>query len=158
MFRTDDNYNLYYDGVISAEQETTCETLIVQHKITAEFAGLLKRDYNFTISDTYRDHKKLIWILYEILGPFAISALFAEQDHPPGCEYEARVDFYIEANGTFEYELKNKLFLYDNYGSSEECQKRIAQKSTGFDKDCRIRGNIGGMDLPDFIKHVTLEE
>ena len=155
MFRTDDNYNLYYDGVISAEQETKYGTLIVQHKIAAEFAGLLKRDYNFTISDTYGEHKELIWILYEILGPFAISALFAEKDHPPGCEYEARVDFYIEANGNFEYELKNNLFLYEDYGSSDECKDRIARKSIGFDKNCIIRGNMGEMDLPDFVKKIT---
>ncbi|UCG21490.1 MAG: hypothetical protein JSU80_02560 [Deltaproteobacteria bacterium] len=155
MFRTDDNYNLYYDGLISDEQETNFKTLIVQHQIPTEFAALLKRDYNFKISNTYDEHRKLIWILYKILGLFAISALFAEEAHPPGCEYEAKVDFYIEANGNFEYELKNNLFLYEDYGSSDECKDRIARKSIGFDKNYRIRGNMGEMDLDDFVKKIT---
>jgi len=133
MLRTDDNYNLYYDGIVSREQETNFKTLIMRHQITTEFETLLKRDYNFRIPNTYGEHKKLIWILYKTLGLFAISALFAEEAHPPGCEYEARVDFYIEANGNFEYELKNKLFLYEDYGSSDECKDRIARKSIGFD-------------------------
>jgi hypothetical protein len=157
MFRTDDNYNLYYDGVVSKEQETNFKTLIMQHQIATEFAALLKRDYNFKISNTYGEHKKLIWILYKTLGLFAISALFAEEAHPPGCEYEARVDFYIEANGNFEYELKNNLFLYEDYGSSDECKDRIARKSIGFDKNCRIRANMGKMDLNDFVAKITAE-
>ena len=157
MFRTDDNYNLYYDGEISQEQETNFKTLIKQHQIAAEFAVLLHKDYNFMISNTYGEHKKLIWILYHTLGPFAISAIFAEEVHPPGCEYEARVDFYVEANGNFEYELKNNLFLYDDYVSSDECKERIALNSIGFDKNCRIGGNIGSMDLHDFVKKVTAE-
>jgi hypothetical protein len=155
MFKTDDNYNLYYDGRISEEQETNFQTLIMQHQISTEFADLLKKDYNFKISNSYDEHKKLIWILYKTLGLFAISALFAEEAHPPGCEYEAKVDFYIEANGNFEYELKNNLFLYEDYGSSDECKDRIAQKSIGFDKNCRIRGNIGEMDLNDFLRKIT---
>ena len=157
MFRTDDNYNLYYDGVISKEEETTFQTLIMQNQIATEFEVLLKTDYNFKISNTYGDHKKLLWILYKTLGSFAISALFAEEAHPPGCEYEARVDFYIEANGSFEYELRNNLFLYEDYGSSEECRDRIARKSIGFDKNCRIRGNMGEMALNDFIAKITAE-
>jgi len=155
MFRTDDNYNLYYDGTVSKEQETNFKTLIMQHQIATEFAALLKRDYNFKISNTYDEHKKLIWILYKTLGLFAISALFAEEAHPPGCEYEARVDFYIEANGNFEYELKNNLFLYEDYGSSEECKDRIARRSIGFDKNYIIRGNMGEMDLHDFVTKIT---
>ena len=155
MFRTDDNYNLYYDDVISQEQERDFKSLIGQHQIAIEFAVLLKRDYNFKIYNSYGEHKKLIWILYRTLGPFAITALFAEEAHPPGCEYEVRVDFYVEANGNFEYELKNNLFLYEDYGSSEECKERIARKSIGFDKNCRIRGNMEEMDLNDFVKKIT---
>ena len=78
MFRTDDNYNLYYDGVVSKEQEKNFKALLVQHQIATEFATLLKRDYNFRISNSYGEHKKLIWVLYKTLGLFAISALFAE--------------------------------------------------------------------------------
>jgi len=155
MFSTDDNYNLYYDGVVSKEQEASFKTLVMQHQIATEFAVLLKKDYNFNISNTYDEHKRLIWILYRTLGPFGLSAIFAEKVHPPGCEYEARVDFYVEAKGNFEYELKNKLFLYDDYGSSDECQERIARKSIGFDKNCRIRGNMGGMDLTDFVRKIA---
>jgi hypothetical protein len=155
MFRTDDNYNLYYDGLISEEQETNFKTLIMKHQISTDFTALLKRDYNFRISNTYGEHKKLIWILYKTLKLFAISALFAEEAHPSGCEYEAKVDFYIEASGNFEYELKNNLFLYEDYGSSDECKDRIARKSIGFDKNCRIRGNMEEMGLNDFVKKIT---
>lgn len=155
MFSTADNYNLYYDDMVSPEQEANFKDLLAQHHIRTEFAALLKQEYNFNITNTYGEHKKLISILYHTLGSFAISALFAEKVHPPGCEYEARVDFYVEANGNFEYELKNNLFLYEDYGSSDECKERIARKSIGFDKNCRIRGNMGGMDLTDFVKKIT---
>ena len=157
MFRTDDNCSLYYDGAVSPEQETNLKSLIGQHQIATQFAVLLKRDYNFKISNTYGEHQKLIWILYQTLGPYAISAIFAEEVHPPGCEYEARVDFYVEAKGNSENELKNNLFLYDDYGSSDECKERIARNSIGFDKNCRIRGNMRGMELTDFVKKITAE-
>ena len=155
MFRTDDNYNPYYDGLISKEQESNLKNLIMQHQISTEFATLLKRDYNFKIFNKCGEHKKLIRILYKILGVFALSALFAEELSPTGCEYEARVNFYIEESGNFAYELKNNLFLYDDYGSSEKCNERIALKSIGFDKNCKIRGNMGDMDINDFVKKIT---
>jgi hypothetical protein len=139
MFRADDDYNLSYDGLISEEQETNFQSLIMEHQMSTGFEAFLKTDYNSTIHNTYDEHKKLIWILYESLGIFALSALFAEEAHPTGCEYEARVDFYIEASAHFEYELKNNLFLYEDYGSSHECIERIALKSIGFDENCRIR-------------------
>ena len=157
MFRTDDNYNLYYDGMISEDQEANFKTLIEQHQLSAEFAALLKRHYNFSIPNTYGEHKKLLWILFKTLGPFAITILSAEEVHPPGCEYQVRVDFYIEANGNFDYELKNSLFLYDDYGSSDECKERIERKAIGFDKDCRVKANMGQMDLNDFIEKITIE-
>ena len=157
MLRTDDNYNLYYEGVISTEQETDFKTLIMQHHLATEFAVLLKKNYNLMISDTYGEHRKLIWVLYQILGHFVLSALFAEKVHPPGCEYEARIGFSVEANGNFAYELKNKLFLYDTYQFLEECKKRIARKSIGFDKNCRITSNIKKMDVLDFVAKITPE-
>ena len=40
MFRTGDNYNLYYDGLISEEQETNPKSLIMQHQISPDFAVL----------------------------------------------------------------------------------------------------------------------
>jgi hypothetical protein len=155
MFKTDDNYNLYYDGLISEEQETNFKSLIMQNQISTEFGALLKTDYNFNISNTYGEHKKLIWILYKTLKVFALTALFAEEAHPTGCEYEARVDFYVEGRGNFEYELKNNLFLYEDYNSSDECIERIALKSIGFDKNCKIRGNMGEMNVNDFVKDIT---
>ena len=160
MFRTGDNYNLYYDGLISEEQETNLKSLIMQHQKSTDFAALLKRDYNLKIFNTYGEHKKLIWILCKTLGVLALSALFAEEIHPTGCEYKARVDFFIEASGNFEYELKNNLFLYEDYGFWEECKERIALKSIGCDKNCRIRGNMGNMgsmDINDFVKKITAE-
>lgn len=155
MFRTDDNYNLYYDGVVSKDQETNFKRLIEQQEIATEFTELLKKHHNFGISNTYGAHKKLIWALYETLGSFAITILSAEEVHPHGCEYQVKVDFYIEANGNFEYELKNNLFLYDDYGPSDECKERIARKLIGFDKDCRVKANIKGMDLNNFIRKIT---
>ncbi len=49
MFKTDDNYNLYYDGTVSGDQETAFQTLIEEHQLSPEFTELLKRDYNFLI-------------------------------------------------------------------------------------------------------------
>lgn len=77
--------------------------------------------------------------------------------HTESLTYEAKVDFVVEASGNFEYELKNNLFLYEDYGSSQECKKRILLKAIGFDKNCRIRGNMGDMDINDFVKKITSE-
>ena len=60
----------------------------MQQQVSSGFAALLKRDYNFIIFNTYGEHKKLFWILDKTLGVFALSALFAEEVHSNGCEYE----------------------------------------------------------------------
>jgi len=158
MFETDDNYNLYYDGVVTEGQVTEFKELVKEYEISGEFLALLKRQYDFGISNTYNNHKKLIWVLYKTLGSFAITIFFAEHEHPPACEYQAKADFYVEANGNFEYELQNQIFMYDNVESSAECEERIARGSIGFDKDLKIKGNIQGMDLTDFTTSITARE
>ena len=155
MFKTDDNYNLYFDGVISSDQEDSFKKLLEDHQLDLEITNLLKIHHNLRINNSYKLHKIVLWVLYEALGPYAISIFFAEIEHPPGCEYQSRVDFYVDVSGNFDYELRNGLFLYDDHESSDECIERIAQKSAGFDKDCRIRGNIKGMDLETFIKSIS---
>jgi len=157
MFKTDDNYNFYFDGLVSEDQEIKFKKLIDKHKLAPEFINLLKIDFNFRVSNTYDVHKTLIWVLYKILGPFAVTIFFAEDDHPPGCEYQAKVDFYVDASGNFDYELKNHLFIYEDFRLSAECEERKAQKSVGFEKDSRIRGNIREMELGTFIKSVTAD-
>lgn len=157
MFRTDDNYNLYYDGAISGDQETAFQTLIAENQLSSEVTELLQRHYNFRIKNAYEDHRKLLWVLYKTLGPFAVTILFAEEEHPHGCEYQARVDFYVDASGSFDYELKNNLFLYETKNLSDECEERLAQKSIGFEADRRIKGNLMGMDLETFLGRTTTE-
>jgi hypothetical protein len=125
MFRTDDNYNLYYDGAISEDQETAFQTLIAEHQLSPEFTELLKRHYNFRIKNSYDDHKKLLWIFYKVFGSFAITIFSAEEEHPHGCEY------------------------------SDECNERIEKGSAGFEKDCKVRGKIGEMQLEPFVKSLT---
>jgi len=158
MFETDDNYNLYYDGVVSEDQENEFKELINEYEMSGEFLNLLERHYDFRITNTYNDHKKLIWVLYKTLGSFAITIFFAEHEHPPACEYQAKADFYVEPNGNFEYELKNQVFIYDDVESSAECQERVARKSIGFDKDFRSKGNVRGMDLKDFTASIAARE
>ena len=155
MFKTNDNYNLYFDGVISLDQEASFKKLIDKHQLDVELTNLLKMHHNFTINNSYKLHKSLLWILYDTLGEYAITVFFAEAEHPLGCEYQSKVDFYVDARGNFDYESKNNLFLYDDHESSDECIARIAQKSVGFDKDCRVKGNIKGMDIEAFVESVT---
>ena len=158
MFRTDDNYNLYYDGTISGEQETAFQTLIAEHQLSPKFTELLKRHHNFGIKNSYDDHKKLLWIFYKVFGSFAITIFYAEEEHPPGCEYQSKVDYFVEENGNYEYEIKNNLFKYDNYGMSDECNERIEKGSTGFEKDCKVRGNMREMQLEPFVKSLTADD
>jgi hypothetical protein len=158
MFKTDDNYNLYYDGTISGDQETAFQTLIEEHQLSAEFAELLKRDFNFRIKNSYDDHKKLLWIFYKVFGSFAITIFFAEEEHPHVCEYQAKVDYFVDENGNYEYEIKNSLFRYDNYEMSDECNERIEKGSTGFEKDCKVRGNMGEVQLEPFIRNLTASD
>ena len=157
MFRTDDNYNLYYDERVSEDHYTSLKELIGEYQLSSEFPALLGNHFNFTIHNTYNDHRKLLWVLYNVLGPFALTILFAEEEHPHGCEYQARVDFYVDASGSFDYELKNSLFLYETKNLSEECDERLTQKSIGFEIDRRIKGNLGGMDLETFLEKTTTE-
>jgi hypothetical protein len=158
MFKTDDNYNLYYDGTVSGDQETELQTLIKEHQLSLEFMELLKRDYNFQVKNSYDDHKKLLWIFYKVFGPFAITIFFTEEEHPHGCEYQARVDYFVDERGNYEYEMKNYLFLYDDYGMSNECNERIEKGSTGFEKDCKVKGNMGEMQLEPFKKSLTADD
>jgi hypothetical protein len=151
MFRTDDNYNLYYDGAISGDQEAAFQTLIAEHQLSPKFTQLLRRQYNFRIKNSYDDHKKLLWIFYKVFGSFAITIFSAEEEHPHGCEY-------VDENGNYEYEMKNSLFKYDNYEMSDECNERIEKGSAGFEKDCKVRGNIGEMQLEPFVKSLTADD
>jgi hypothetical protein len=158
MFKTDDNYNLYFDGALSQDHKKNLEKLIHEYQLDPKFINLLKRQYNFRIYNSYNLHKILLWVLYEALGPYAITIFFAEIEHPAGCEYQSRVDFYLDLNGNFDYELKNSLFLYAEHDSSDECKERIDQKLIGFDKDCRVRGNISASDLETFVKSLSAED
>ncbi len=157
MFRTEDNYNLYFDGTISAENESNFKKLLAEYELAPEFANLLTRQHNFRIYNSYNEHKTLLWVLYEILGQFAITLFFAEADHPHGCEYQSRVDFFIDAGGKFHYELKNSIFMYEDYEVSTECKERIEQGSVGFDTDCSIKDAIQGMDVKTFVKRITAQ-
>ena len=158
MFNTEDNYNLYFDGRISQDQVASFEILLDRHKLDRELVNLFKTHHNFRINNSYTLHKSLLWVLFETLGPYAITIFFAEVEHPHGCEHQSRVDFYVDVNGNFDYELKNKLFLYPGYESSEECMEKIKQESVGFDNDRRTKGNIKGVDLEAFLKSITAEE
>ena len=158
MFRTEDNYNLYFDGVISQNNRAIMAKLIQQHQLDMEVIKLVDRHHNFRIHDSYSSHRILLWILYEALGVYAITIFFAELEHPPGCEYQSRVDFYVAGNGSFDYELKNSLFTYAERDLSDECKERIEQESIGFDKDCRVRGNMRRMDLETFEKSISSKE
>ena len=157
MFKTDDNYNLYYDERVSEDHYSSLKELIEENQLSSELLALLGNHFNFRIHNTYSDHRKFLWALYKTLGPFAITILFAEEEHPHGCEYQARVDFYVDAGGGFDYELKNSLFLYETKKLSDECEERLAQKTTGFDIDRRIKGNLVGMDLDKFLEETTAD-
>lgn len=158
MYRTDDNYNLYYDGTISGDQETAFQTLIAEHQLSLKFTELLKRHHDFRIKNSYDGHKKLLWILHKVFGSFAITIFSAEEEHPLGCEYQSKVDYFVDENGNYEYEMKNSLFKYDNYEMSDECNERIAEGAAGFEKDCKLRGNMGEMQLEPFAKSLTADD
>jgi hypothetical protein len=157
MFRTDDNYNLYYDETISGDQETAFQKLIEEHQLSPEFTELLKRDYNFQIKNSYDDHKKLLWIFYTVFGSFAVTIFFAEEEHPPGCEYQARVDYFVDESGNYEYEMKNHLFQYGTYGISDECNERIEKGTIGFENDCKVKGSMREMQLESFLKSLAAD-
>lgn len=155
MFKTEDNYNLYFDGRVSQNHEANFKKLIQQNQLDPELINLPKQQHNLRIYDSYKLHKVLLWILYEVLGPYAITIFFAEVEHPRGCEYQCRVDFYLGVNRRYDYELKNTLFLYEDHGLSDEYKRRVEKKSFGFDRDCRHKGEISGMDLETFVKTLT---
>lgn len=157
MHRTDDNYNLYFDGELSKHHQETFKNLIDRNKIAGEFVGLLKREYNCALKNSYNEHKILLWILYKSINSFAITIFFAEDDHPYGCEYQAKVDFCLDESGQFEYELKNHLVLHYGQDFSDACKERIEQKTVGFEADCVRQGNIREMDLEAFIASLTVQ-
>ena len=64
MFKTDDNYNLYFDGSLPEDEEIKFKKLLDDHKLAPEFINLLKIDFNFRLSNTYDVDNKLIWVLY----------------------------------------------------------------------------------------------
>jgi hypothetical protein len=51
--------------------------------------------------------------------------------------------------------MKNSLFKYDNYAMLDECKERIEKGSIGFEKDCKVRGNMREMQLEHFLKSLT---
>jgi hypothetical protein len=156
MFKTDDNYNLYYDGVISQDQEAKFRKLIQDYQLQPNLVDLVKRHHNLRVSNSFDSHRILLWSLYEVLKSYAITIFFAEVEHPSGCEYQSRVDFFVDIGARFDYELKNSLYIYGDYDPSDECKERIKQKSIGFDQDCRVKGNIDGMDSDTFVNSITL--
>ena len=157
MFKTDDNYNLYYDDKVSEGHYASLKDLIQEHQLSPELLGLLGSHFNFRIHDTYIDHRKFLWALYKTLGPYAVTILFAEEEHPHGCEYQARVDFFVDVSGSFDYELKNSIFTYETNDLSDECEDRLAQKSIGFEVDRRIKGNLLDKDLETFLEETTTQ-
>ena len=60
MFRTDDNYNLYYDGVMFEDQENNLRALINEYELSGEFSSLLKIYHNFRLYSLYSEYQRLI--------------------------------------------------------------------------------------------------
>lgn len=60
MFRTDDNYNLYYDGVVFENQENNLRALINEYELSGEFSSLLKTHHNFRLYSLYSEYQRLI--------------------------------------------------------------------------------------------------
>ena len=154
MFDTEDNYNLYYDGVISGDQEEEFEQLIKKYQLQPDFINLIKQHHNFVIHNSFNMHRILLWGLYQVLRSYAITIFFAETEHPHGCEYQSKIDFFVGTNGRFDYELKNSLYIHGDNNPSDECEERIEQESIGFDKDCRVRSDIRAMDLNVFVDSI----
>ena len=154
MFKTEDNYNLYFDGRVSQNHEANFKKLIQKNQLDPELVNLPGRQHNVRIYDSYKHHRVLLWALYEVLGPYAITIFFAEVEHPHGCEYQCRVDFYVGVNKRYDYELKNSLFLHEDHRLSDECKRRVEKKSFGFDPDCRHKGDMSGLNMEAFVKSV----
>jgi hypothetical protein len=68
------------------------------------------------------------------------------------------VDYFVDESGNYEYEMKNHLFKYDSYGMSDECKERVTKGYTGFEKDCKVRGNMGEMQLEPFIRSLAADD
>ncbi|UCG14704.1 MAG: hypothetical protein JSU72_09765 [Deltaproteobacteria bacterium] len=155
MYRTLDSYNLYYDGIIEKTQQNTFGKLIKKHNMNSRFEALLGQHYNYTMASSYGEYKSLLWILWQTLATFAITIFFSEDDHPPGCEYQTKVDFFIDEVGNFEYEVKNNLLIHEDEIMSKTCKERIERKSVAFDKDYKVKRNIEELTLESFIKIIT---
>lgn len=72
MFRTDANYNLYYDGVVSEDLENNFRALLNEYQLSGEFLGLLETHHNFRLYNFYSEYHRLIRIPCKILGTFTI--------------------------------------------------------------------------------------
>jgi hypothetical protein len=151
MIRTEDSYNLYYDGEVEETQKVMYRQLIEEYQLSSDFFGLLGQEYHFTMRDSYNQHGPLIWLLSKALKTFAISIFFAEIEHPQGCRYQTKVDFMLEEQGHFVYERKNGLLMIDDDKISEECMKRMNLKSVALEDDHKVTSNRVGLSYESFV-------
>jgi hypothetical protein len=155
MDKTNDSYNFYYDGTIKEDQEARLAELLEEHNLGTVLLGAIRQHYNFTTTNSYNEHKILLWVLWQALASYAVTVFFVEDDHPAGCEYQAKVDFVVHENGAFEYDLKNSLWIHEDEPMLDECKQRIEKKQVGFENDRKVRGNITQLTLESFIEAVT---
>ena len=155
MDKTKDSYNLYFDGVITEEHEAKYHEQIEKHNLDTRLLGVLKQHYNFTTTNSYNEHKTLLWILWVTLKGYAVTIFFSEDAHPAGCEFQAKVDFFVDRSGSFEYELKNNLWIHEDEPMLDECKERVEKKLVGFGKNKKITGKIAQLTLESFIDAIT---
>ena len=155
MDKTNDSYNLYFDGRIEEDHEARIAEQLEEHNLDTTLVGVIKQHYNFTTTNSYKEHRILLWLLWQTLESYAVTIFFAEDPHPAGCEYQTKVDFIVHEGGAFEYELKASLWIHEDEPMLDECRERIEKKQPGFETDKKVRGNITQLTLESFIETIT---
>ena len=155
MDKTNDSYNLYFDGRVEADHEARFAEQLEEHNLDTTLVGVLRHHYNFTTTNSYNEHRILLWALWQTLESYAVTIFFTEDPHPAGCEYQAKVDFIVHEGGAFEYELKTSLWIHEDEPMLDECRERIEKKQAGFETDKKVRGNITQLTLESFVETVT---
>jgi len=107
-------------------------------------------------SSSYEYYKKLLFILYKLVGAFSIGILFQEDEAPFGCQPNAEFYFEVNANGEASFRLENIVEIEDD--EDDDCQQMKDEGYVLFENDKSLEINLSNLNMDQFLALTSDDE
>jgi hypothetical protein len=158
MYTTEDYYEVSLKDVKIDEEKYTemAEKYGIDNRFPYEAITDMICGNQHITGNTYEYYKKLLFILYKLVGAFSIEILFTEDEAPFGCQPNAEFSFDVNANGEALFHLKNIIEIEDD--GDDDCQQMKDEGYVLFENDKSLEINLSDLNMEQFLAITSDDE